>query len=81
MHHTLFGNAHLLIMENCEGGEHKAFIKNSGGKMENIDVYSKYFTEIIEGLVEIHGRKKMLRVINTVNEFIYVVGKQRSITF
>ena len=57
VYNTGIGRAHFLIMENCEGGELREFIKNSGGKKENLKVYLKYFSDIIEGLVEIHGRK------------------------
>lgn len=75
VHNTGFGNAFLLIMENCEGGELRGYIKNSGGKKENLDVYLKYFSDIIEGLVEIHGRKEMHRDLKPENVFIFVVGK------
>jgi len=62
-------------MENCAGGELRGFIENSGGKKENVDVYLKYFSDIIEGLVEIHGRKQMHRDLKPENVFILIVGK------
>jgi serine/threonine protein kinase len=72
---TDLGLFYFLIMENCEGGELRGFIKSSGGKKELLDVYLKYFTDIVEGLAEIHGRKQMHRDLKPENVFIFVVGK------
>jgi serine/threonine protein kinase len=49
--------AHFLIMENCNGGSLKDYIKQHGGKEENAETYIKYFSDIVDGLVEIHSRK------------------------
>jgi serine/threonine protein kinase len=75
VHDTDLGLFYFLIMENCEGGELRGFIKSSGGKKEYLPVYLKYFGDIVDGLHEIHGRKQMHRDLKPENVFILVVGK------
>jgi len=70
-----YGKAHLLIMEFCDGGELRGFLKKHAGKQENTEVYIKYFSDIIEGLSEIHSRKQMHRDLKPENIFILIVGK------
>lgn len=72
---TDYGRAHFLIMENCDGGELRGFIKNSGGKQDNTEVYIKYFSDIVEGIAEIHSRSQMHRDLKPENIFILIVGK------
>ena len=69
-----YGKVHWLIMENCNGGELRGFLKEHAGKKENTEVYIKYFSDIIEGLVEIHGRKQMHRDLKPENIFILILG-------
>ena len=66
---------HYLIMENCSGGELRGFIKENSAKKENTEVYIKYFSDIVEGLAEIHGRGEMHRDMKPENVFILITGK------
>jgi len=62
-------------MEHCDGGEFRGFLKEHAGKQEYTEVYIKYFSDIIEGLAEIHSRKQMHRDLKPENIFILIVGK------
>jgi len=69
-----YGRVHLLIMENCNGGELRAFLKEHSGKKDYSDIYIKYFSDIVEGLAEIHARKQMHRDLKPENIFVVIVG-------
>ena len=75
LHSSDFGQVHILIMEHCDGGEFRGFLEKHAGKQENTEVYIKYLSDIIEGLVEIHSRKQMHRDLKPENIFILILGK------
>lgn len=64
---------HVLVMEDCQGGDLKTFIQDHGGKPENLDTYLRFVSDIIGGLAEIHSRKHLHRDIKPGNIFIALI--------
>ena len=64
---------HVLVTEDCQGGDLKRFIQEEGGKPENLDLYLSLFSGIISGLAEIHSRSHLHRDVKPANVFVAFV--------
>lgn len=51
---TDVGKVHVLVLENCEGGTLRTFMNS---KKADHTVIWQYFSDIIDGLVEIHSNE------------------------
>ena len=49
---------HILVLERCSD-DLRGFINFCQGKKENQHVFIRFFTHIIEGLVEVHSRNQI----------------------
>lgn len=64
-------------MENCAGGDLRGFINEKKGDPKHEALYRKYFKDIIEGLVEVHGRNQVHRDLKPENVFIALPSTAR----
>ena len=69
-HDTDFGEVFIIITEYCSGGDLEEFVKNHGGKKENMPLYVKIIHSILLGVNVLHQTRQVHRDIALKNIFL-----------